>query len=150
MTTESPPARTRSIFRSRGVSVSALVLVIIALTDCSKSSPPSIPALDDAAAGWALVLRVAPDHPRMVRPATFTLHVTDGAGKPVENAQVTGSLNMTLMDMGKTAVKFQSRENGVYEVTVPSFDMSGPWEIAIDVVQDRMHAHKIFPVAVFD
>jgi len=72
----------------------------------------------------------------MVRPATFTLRITDSAGKPVENAQVTGSLNMTLMDMGKTAVKFQSEGNGVYEVTVSSFDMSGPWEIAIDAVQN--------------
>jgi nitrogen fixation protein FixH len=86
----------------------------------------------------------------MVRPATFTLRITDSAGKPVENAQVTGSLNMTLMDMGKTAVKFQSEGNGVYEVTVSSFDMSGPWEIAIDAVQNRMHAHKVFPVTVFD
>jgi hypothetical protein len=43
---------------------------------------------------------------------------------------------MTLMDMGKTAVKFQSEGNGVYEVTVSSFDMSGPWEIAIDAVQN--------------
>ncbi len=57
---------------------------------------------------------------------------------------------MTLMDMGKTAVKFQSDGNGVYEVMVPSFDMSGPWEIAVDAVQNRMHVHKVFPVTVFD
>jgi nitrogen fixation protein FixH len=86
----------------------------------------------------------------MVRPTTFTLHITDSAGKPVENAQVTGSLNMTLMDMGKTAVKFRAQGNGVYEVTVPSFDMAGPWDIAIDAAHKGMHAHKVFPVTVFD
>lgn len=125
MTTERAGATTRSICRSRRVGVSALVLVAIALTNCSKSAAPSTSASDDTAAGWTFVFAVAPDHPRMVRPATFTLHITDSAGKPVENAQVTGSLNMTLMDMGKSAVKVQSKGNGVYEVTVPSFDMSG-------------------------
>ena len=86
----------------------------------------------------------------MVRPATFTLDITDSAGKPVENAQVTGSLNMTLMGMGKTAVKFQSKGNDVYEVTVPSFDMSDPWEIAVEAMQNNMHAHKVFLVTMFD
>ena len=150
MTTESTPARIRSIRLSRRIGVSTLVLIGIALTSCSKSPAPATSVLDDPAAGWSLVLTVAPDHPRMVRPATFTLNITDSAGRPVENATVTGSLNMTLMDMGKTAVKFPSKGNGVYEVTVPSFDMSGPWEIAIDAVQNRIHAHKVFPVTIFD
>ena len=150
MTTESAGAKTRSIPQSGRVGVSALVLIALTLTSCNKSPAPSTSASDDTAAGWTLVLTVAPEHPRMVRPATFTLHMTDSAGKPVENAQVTGSLNMTLMDMGKTALKFQSKGNGVYEVTVPSFDMSGPWEIAVEAVQNNIHAHKVFPVTVFD
>jgi nitrogen fixation protein FixH len=152
MSTESAGARTRSIRRPRrvGVSASALALIAIALTGCRNSAAPSTSVSDDTAAGWTLVLTVAPDHPRMVRPATFTLHITDSAGNPVENAQVTASLNMTLMDMGKTALKFQSKGNGVYEVTVPSFDMSGPWKIAVEAVQNRIHAHKVFPVTVFD
>jgi nitrogen fixation protein FixH len=140
----------RSIRQSGRVGVSALVLVATALTGCGKSPAPSTSASDDTAAGWTLVLTVAPEHPRMVRPASFSLRITDSADKPVENAQVTGSLNMTLMDMGKTALKFQSKGNGVYEVTVPSFDMSGPWEIAVDAVQNRIHGHKVFPVTVFD
>jgi nitrogen fixation protein FixH len=140
----------RSIFRPRSVSVSALVLFAITLTSCSRNPAPPTLASNDNAAGWALVLKVSPDHPRMVRPATFTLHITDSAGKPVENAQVTGSLTMTLMDIGKTAVKFQSQGNGVYEVTVPSFDMSGPWEITIDAAQNNGHARRAFPVTVFD
>jgi hypothetical protein len=150
MTTESATARIRSIFRTRGVSASTLVLMVMASASCSKSPAPATSVLDDPAAGWTFVITVAPDHLRMVRPATFTLNITGSDRKPVENAQVTGSLNMTLMDMGTTAVKFQPKGNGVYEVTVSGFDMSGPWKIAIDVVWNRMHAHKVFPITVFD
>ena len=150
MSTEATGTRTRSTHRTRGAVVSVLVLICVALTGCRKSPAGSTSASDDTAAGWTVVLTVAPDHPRTVRPATFTLNITEGAGRPVDNAQVTGLLNMTLMDMGKTAVKFQPKGNGVYQVTVPSFDMSGPWEIAIDAVQNRMHAHRVFPVTILD
>ncbi len=86
----------------------------------------------------------------MVRPATFTVHILDSAGKPVENAQVTGSLNMMLMDMGKNEVKFESKGNGDYQAVVPSFDMSGPWALTVDAVQGTVRARKIFQVNVFD
>jgi nitrogen fixation protein FixH len=95
-------------------------------------------------------LKVTPDHPRMVHPATFAPHIVDNAGKPVENAQVSGSLTMTLMDMGKTAVKFEPKGNGDYEATVPSFDMSGPWELAVDASQGTLHSHQVFQVTVLD
>ena len=86
----------------------------------------------------------------MVRPATFAVHITDSAGRPVENAQVSGLLNMTLMDMGTTTVKFEPKGNGDYEATVPGFDMSGPWELTIDAMQGAIRARKVFPVTVFD
>jgi nitrogen fixation protein FixH len=86
----------------------------------------------------------------MVRPATFALHIADGAGKPVENAQATGSFTMTLMDMGKTAVKFEPKGNGDYVATLPSFDMSGPWELTVDATQGTVHARKVFQVTVSD
>ena len=86
----------------------------------------------------------------MVRPVTFAIHIADTAGKPVENAQLAGSLSMTLMNMGKTAVKFKSKGNGDYEATVPSFDMSGPWELTVDASQGTLHSHAAFQVTVFD
>ena len=86
----------------------------------------------------------------MVRPATFALHITDSAGRPVESARVSGSLNMTVMDMGTTAVKFASKGNGDYDAIVPSFDMFGPWELTIDAMQGAIRARKVFPVTVFD
>jgi nitrogen fixation protein FixH len=125
---------------------------------CSKKGPsapateqPSSAATTDASpSGWKLDLKVTPDRPRMVRPATFAVHITDSLGKPVENAQLTGSLNMTLMDMGKTAVKFGPKGKGDYEAIVPSFDMSGPWELIVDAAQGTLRARKVFPITVFD
>jgi nitrogen fixation protein FixH len=111
---------------------------------CSKQSPTV------SLSAWQLELKVEPDHPRMVRPATFTLHISDASGYPIEAAQVTGSLNMTLMDMGKTEVKFERKGHGDYQATVKSFDMSGPWEIAIDAVDGATKAHKRFQFTVLD
>ena len=133
------------------VGVIALAVLILAAFGCSKKSPAPTPTASDASSsGWKLELKVAPDHPRMVKPATFSVHITDSAGKPVDNAQVSGSLNMVLMDMGKTAVKFESRGNGDYEGTVPSFDMSGPWQLTVDAAQGAIHARTVFQVTVLD
>jgi hypothetical protein len=135
----------------------ALAVVILAAAGCSKKSPPapateqpSAATTDASPSAWKLDLKVTPDRPRMVRPATFAVHITDSAGKPVESAQLTGSLNMTLMDMGKTAVKFEPKGSGDYQATVTTFDMSGPWELTVDAEQGTLRAHKVFPVTVFD
>jgi nitrogen fixation protein FixH len=151
MTTESTRARRKLTRWSRRIGVSALVLVVLAVAGCSRKNPvpPTAPS-DDAASGWTLVLTVAPDHPRMVRPATLLLRITDNSGKPIENARLTASLNITLMDMGKTELKFEPKDNGEYVAAVRSFDMSGPWELTVDAARGRMHAHKVFPVTVFD
>jgi hypothetical protein len=116
--------------RSQAVRAIALAVQVLAAAGCSKESP-SAPAPEQSSttvyspSGWKLDLKVAPDHPRMVRRATLAVRITDGLGKPAENAQVTGSLNMALQDMGETGVKFEPKGNGDYEATVPSFDMSG-------------------------
>jgi nitrogen fixation protein FixH len=138
--------------------VGAIVLVVIlASTGCSRKGPapateqtPSAAASEASNSGWKLDLTVAPDHPRMVHPVTFAVHIADTGGKPVENAQLTGVLSMALMDMGKTAVKFGSKGNGDYEATVPSFDMSGPWELTVDASQGTLHSHQVFQLTVFD
>ena len=59
-----------------------------------------------------------PEHPRMVKPVTFRVHIVDGAGKPVDNARVKGSLTMKVMDMGKTELTFEPKGNGNYEGTL--------------------------------
>ena len=150
MTTNSARGRARKFRLSHFVGVIAFAVVTFA-AGCSQKTPPTPATASDASTiGWKLNLQVAPDHPRMVPPATYSVHITDTAGKPVENPQVTGSLNMTLMDMGKTTVKFEPKGNGDYEATVQSFDMSGPWELTVDAAQGALHARQVFPVTVFD
>jgi nitrogen fixation protein FixH len=129
------------------VGVIVLTLILTA-AGCSQKTPSAPAAASNS--GWKLDLKVTPDHPRMVRPVTFSVHIAGTADKPVENVQLTGSLTMTLMDMGKTAVKFDSKGNGDYQATVPSFDMSGPWELTVEAAQGALHARKAFQITVFD
>ena len=95
-------------------------------------------------------LKVSPDHPRMVKPMTFTLHITDEHAQPVNAAEVNGALTMKLMDMGTTQLKFAPKGNGDYEAAMPSMDMSGPWNLAVDASQGPVHAKKSFEFTVYD
>jgi hypothetical protein len=110
---------------------------------CSKPAPSPTTA-------WRLTLKIDPDHPRMVRPATFTVHIADSQGAAVDGAHLAGSLNMTLMNMGKTEVGFGPKGHGDYAATLNGFDMSGPWELTVDASQGSITAHKVFPVTIFD
>jgi len=99
---------------------------------------------------WHIDLKVSPDHPRMVRPLTFTLHITDGHAQPVIGAEVNGALTMKEMDMGTTRVKFAPKGKGDYEAAMTSMDMSGPWNLAVDASQGPIHAKKSFEFTVYD
>ena len=95
-------------------------------------------------------LKVSPDHPRMVRPLTFTLHITDDHAQPVNDAEVNGALTMKEMDMGATQVKFAPKGNGNYEAAMASMDMSGAWDLAVEASQGAVHAKKNFEFTVYD
>ncbi|MFI5117439.1 MAG: FixH family protein [Terriglobales bacterium] len=99
---------------------------------------------------WHVDLKVSPDHPRMVRPLTFTLHITDEHAQPVNDAEVNGALTMKEMNMGATQVKFVPKGNGDYEAAMKSMDMSGAWNLAVDVSQGPIHAKKSFEFTVYD
>jgi hypothetical protein len=99
---------------------------------------------------WRMDLKVAPDHPRMVKPLTFTLHIADEHAQPVSDAEVNGVLRMKDMDMGTTQVKFVPKGNGDYEASVNSVDMSGAWDLAVDASQGPVHAKKSFEFKVYD
>jgi YtkA-like len=99
---------------------------------------------------WHMDLKVSPDHPRMVKPMTFTLHITDEHAQPVNGAEVNGVLRMKDMDMGATQVKFAPKGNGDYEVSMKSMDMSGLWNLAVDASQGAVHAKKSFEFTVYD
>jgi nitrogen fixation protein FixH len=99
---------------------------------------------------WHMDLKVSPDHPRMVRPLTLTLHITDDHAQPVNDAEVNGALTMKEMNMGTTQVKFVPIGNGDYEAAMKSMDMSGPWNLAVDASQGPVHAKKSFEFTVYD
>ncbi len=92
-------------------------------------------ACRSTAAPLQMTLKIAPDHPSMTKPMTFTLHITDDHGQPVNDATVNGALTMKLMDMGTTKLAFSPKGNGDYEASMKGADMSGPWNLAIDVAQ---------------
>ncbi|MGB8887231.1 MAG: FixH family protein [Candidatus Korobacteraceae bacterium] len=104
----------------------------------------------DSASPWRIELKISPDHPSMTKPMTFKLHIADERGQPVNDAQVSGALTMKVMDMGTTQVKFSSKGNGDYEASIKSMDMSGPWNLAVDIANGSVHAKKNFDVTVFD
>ena len=95
-------------------------------------------------------LKVSPDHPRMVKPMTFALHITDEHAQPVNDAEVNGALTMKEMDMGATQIKFAPKGNGDYEAAITSMDMSGPWNLAVYASQGAVHAKKNFEFTVYD
>ena len=95
-------------------------------------------------------LKVSPDHPRMVRPLTLTLHITDEHAQPVNDAEVNGALRMKEMDMGTTQLKFAPKGNGDYEASMKSMDMSGSWNLAVDASHGSVHAKTSFEFTVYD
>jgi nitrogen fixation protein FixH len=118
---------------------------------CAQKAASPSPRDDNSdASPLRITLTISPDHPRMVKPITFTLHIVDPQGKPVDGLQVNGSLNMRAMNMGETQVKFDGKGNGDYEGSVKDTDMSGPWTITVDASQGKRHAQKNFEFVVGD
>ncbi len=132
-----------------------LVIFIAVLTitiGCNRKATNRAEASSEANASttspWNFALTIAPDHPRMVKPTTFTVHVTDASGKPADNLNLAGSLAMVAMNMGDTHVTFQGKGNGNYEASVKELDMSGPWTLTLDASQGTLHAQKSFDFVV--
>lgn len=86
----------------------------------------------------------------MVKPVSFTVHLLDGRGRAVDNAEVRGSLVMKTMDMGRTELQFAPKGNGDYEAILKEMEMSGPWELAVHASQGSFHAQKTFELVIYD
>ena len=115
-----------------------------------KPQPAASSPVPGDTSPWHMELKVAPDHPSMAQPMTFTLHIADEHGQPVNHAEVNGALRMKEMDMGTTQVKFAPTGNGDYEAAMKKMDMSGAWKLAVDASQGTVHAKKSFEVTVYD
>jgi nitrogen fixation protein FixH len=133
------------------------VVLLFEVAGCrSKSNPETLSQsvassnVDSAVSPWKIDLRVTPQHPSMIKPLTLTVHIVDGKGRTVDNAQVRGSLAMKVMDMGKNELQLQPKGHGDYEAAVKELDMSGPWDFAVDASQDGFHAQKKFEITIYD
>jgi hypothetical protein len=115
-----------------------------------KQRQPATSPASSEAGPWHMELKISPDHPLMVRPLTFTLHITDEHAQPVTGAEVNGVLTMKDMDMGTTQLTFAPKGNGDYEAAMKSMDMSGAWNLAVDASQGPVHAKKSFEFTVYD
>lgn len=122
------------------ISLGAALVLLVLLSACARKAPTGPFQMD---------LKVSPDNSSMTKPITFTLHIAD-AGQPVSSAEVTGTLTMKSMDMGKTEVKFSAQGNGDYQASMKEMDMSGPWTLAVDAAQGGVHTKKNFDFTVGD
>src|SRR5512146_2375232 len=100
------------------------LLVLFALVACQKQEPPksSTPPATAApqvasSAPWKMDLTTEPVQPESNKDIKLRVKVADPAGKPVSGAEVTASLVMPLMDMGKNEVRLADIGNGTYEGT---------------------------------
>ncbi len=98
---------------SRTILCMAFSLVLACGLGCKKkdSTPPTphdqgtlAAATTDADSPFRIALTIAPDHPRMIKPTTFTLHISDPSGKALDGLTATGRLTMRAMNMGETQV----------------------------------------------
>ncbi len=136
----------------------ALAASLVWMLGCGRKTdhqPPEQSAASahgpaDSTSPWRMQLKISPDHPSMTKPISFQLHLADQNGQPLNDAQVNGSLTMKVMDMGTTQLKFSPQGNGDYEASIKSIEMSGPWNLAVDVGSGAVHAQKNFDVNVFE
>ena len=130
----------------RTICVTALMATLVLATACKKKPA----AAAEADGQLKLTLAVSPEHPRMSRPATLRVHVTDPTTNPVTDAVVTGTMTMKIMDMPPVQLTFTSVGNGFYETTMNKLDMSGPWGIVVVAKQGAAVSTENFDVTVFD
>jgi nitrogen fixation protein FixH len=130
----------------RRICITALIATLVLATACKKK-----PAAGSEADGnLKLTLAVSPERPRMSRPATLRVHVTDPTSNPVTDAVVTGTMTMKIMDMPPVPLTFTSVGNGFYETTLNKFDMSGPWGVVVVAKQGGAQSTENFDVTVFE
>jgi hypothetical protein len=80
--------------------------------------------------------------------ATLTIHVTNAAGQPMEDAAVTVEGNMTHAGMAPVLATGQGGADGLYSVPF-DWTMAGDWVVTVKVtLPDGRQAQADFPVGV--
>lgn len=114
--------------------------------DAAKTpSAPAPPAANNAASSPMRVqLNIDPAEPAPNKPAKFDVKLTSTDGKPVSGANVTASLVMKTMDMGKNEFPLADKGNGDYQGE-GKFGMSGDWNVVITAKQADKTVVQSFP-----
>ncbi len=110
---------------------------------CAGCAPHSAPPSAAPNPRLHLTLETTPRPPTSLDPTTFTVQVTDAAGKPVSGATATAWLFMPGMDMGDDTVTLREKANGTYAGT-GRFTMAGAWRVTVSVSKGADHATQSF------
>ncbi len=94
-------------------------------------------------------LSTQPTQPKFGSKTIFRVRITDHSGAPITGANVTASLVMPLMDMGKNQFPMKETGGGKYEGT-GEFSMAGEWEVNITATQGDKTGTYRFNVAVVE
>ncbi len=100
----------------------------------TKDAAPA-PATKEPDTGLKVTLNTPPDSVKMGK-NTLDISILDPSGKSVTGAKVTGTVEMTSMDMGVTKPKARETKDGHY-LTPVVFSMKGPWRVTLTVTPPK-------------
>lgn len=113
----------------------------------TPASTPAPPPAAQAKMPWKIALVVEPAQPKSDQTTTFRVKIEDEKDRPIEGAQVSASLVMKLMDMGKSEVKLNDSGGGFYEGS-GKFTMTGPWSVVVSAKKGKESVDQAFDLAV--
>lgn len=107
----------------------AVVVVILGIAVFTLGNGNS--SSSNAAGSGDITLSTNPNPPHIGQ-TTFMVSVKDKNGKPVDNAKVNFTINMTSMNMGSQQGSATSQGNGNYSAA-GRFSMGGPWRVSTQI-----------------
>ncbi len=130
-----------------------LLIVLVFSNACARKDAASPTSHDSettskAAGPLQMQLTISPSHPRMIKPVSFALHISEPSGHSLDNLTVAGRLTMPAMNMPPTELTFEPKGDGNYEVHLKDMDMSGPWTLTVDASGEHGRLTKSFEFVV--
>lgn len=138
---ELQPTRQARNTKRAGLMGALLALTLLALNACGGRATPTTDLRIELRTGEGSIHTGA---------ATLTIHVTDAAGQPVEDAAVTVEGNMTHAGMAPVQAAATGGQGGQYAAPF-NWTMAGDWVVTVKVtLPDGRQAQADFPVGVTD
>ena len=111
------------------------------------AAPSADSAVTPATASRQITLGWTPKQPRSLDPTQFTVHLFGAGGQPQSAGNVSLSLAMPTMDMGKNAVSLKATAPGVY-IGTSRFSMAGDWLATVKVTTGKAVKTVVIPISV--